>query len=170
MLSHRGFCLCFHGGFFNYMAKKIKYQLIKSGRSYKVTELAATLNVHVRTVQEWIKRGLPIIDRNSKPYLISGYEAKIFLKECIDSKKVKLNKDEIFCLKCRQPRKSIPEEVKCEYTGRLIGHGQRQIIITGKCPNCLTPLQRFSSDKNITQIVKSAIIKENILIFNGDGS
>jgi hypothetical protein len=126
--------------------------------------LGATVNRHVRSIQGWIKKGLPVIDRNSKPYLISGYEAKLFLQQRAESKKTKLKNDEFYCLKCHQPRTSLPRQLKFELTGKLIGNGQRQIIITGRCPNCLTQIRRFSSDKNITQIIKSAIIKENKLI------
>jgi hypothetical protein len=165
-------CLWFHDGFFIDMARKVKYHLIKSGRSYTVSELGRTVNRHVRTVQEWIKKGLPVIDRNSKPYLISGYDAKLYLKQRADLKKTKLKDDEFYCLKCRNSRKSLPKKLKFELTGKLIGNGQKQIRIVGLCSKCFTPLQRFSSEKNIVMIYNPAILKERglILIDRNDNS
>jgi len=157
-------CLWFHDGFFNVMAKKVKYHLIKSGRSYTVSELGRTVNRHVRTVQEWIKKGMPVIDCNSKPYLISGYDAKLYLKQRADLKKTKLKDDEFYCLKCRKSRKSLSKKLKFELTGKLIGNGQKQIKISGLCSKCFTPLQRFSSEKNIIKLYNPAIIKEKGLI------
>lgn len=146
------------------MAKKVKYHLIKSGRSYTVSELGVTVNRHVRSVQEWIKKGLPVIDRNSKPYLISGYEAKLFLQQRAESNKARLKNDEFYCLKCHQPRTSLPGELKFELTGKLIGKGQRQIKVIGMCSECFTSLQRFSSEKNVTKLYNPAMIKEKGLI------
>jgi len=157
-------CLWFHDGFFIYMARKVKYHLIKSGRSYTVSELGRTVDRHVRTVQEWIKKGLPVIDGNSKSYLISGYDAKQFLQNRSVMNKAKCKDDEIYCLKCRQPRRSLPDKLKFELTGKLIGIGQKQIKISGLCSTCFTPLQRFSSEKNIIKLYNPAIIKEKGLI------
>ena len=149
---------------FFYMARKVKYHLIKSGRSYTVSELGRTINRHVRTVQEWIKKGLPVIDRNSKPYLISGYDAKLYLKQEADLKKTKLKDDEIYCLKCRQPRRSLSDELNFTFTGKLIGEGQKQIIVTGVCSDCDTSLQRFSSEKDVTKIFNMTISCLSVII------
>lgn len=157
-------CLWFHDGFFIDMARKVKYHLIKSGRSYTVNELGRTVNRHVRTVQEWIKKGLPVIDRNSKPYLISGFDAKLYLKERADLKKTKLKNDEFYCLKCHQPRRSLSDKLNFTFTGKLIGEGQRQINVIGVCSDCDTSLQRFSSEKDVTKIYNMTIIKEKRLI------
>lgn len=164
--------LWFHDGFLIIMAKKIKYQLIKAGRTYTASELAAVVDCHVRTVQEWIKIGLAVIDPNSKPYLISGYKAKLFLQQRSIRNKVKLENEEFYCLKCRNSRKSLPKKLKFELTGKLIGSGQKQIKIVGMCSKCSTPLQRFSSEKNIVMIYNPAILKEQglILIDKNDSS
>ena len=146
------------------MKRKVKYHLIKSGRSYTVSELGRTINRHVRTVQEWIKKGLTVIDRNSKPYLISGYDAKLYLKQRADLKKAKLKDVEFYCLKCHHPRRSLPDKLKFELSGKSIGDGQKQINIIGFCSTCSTPLQRFSSEKNIIKLYNKAIIKEKGLI------
>ena len=146
------------------MAKKIKYHLIKAGRTYTIKEIATVLNCHVRTVQEWIKQGLEVIDRNSKPYLISGRVAKQFLKQKSDKFKVKLKKNELYCLKCRAPRESLDDELRFEYTGKLLGNGERQVSIKGLCPICSTVIQRFSSNKGISNLYSLEKLRERGLI------
>lgn len=64
------------------MAKKKrnhKYNLIKAKRTYSVAQLAETLKIHPRTVQGWIKQGLPIIGKDGNSYLMLGDDIRRFL-------------------------------------------------------------------------------------------
>ncbi len=143
------------------MAKKIKYQLIKAGRTYTVKEIASVLNCHERTVQVWIQQGLEVIDRSSKPYLVSGLEAKQFLRNRSQKLKVKLKNEEFYCLKCHAARESQPEALQLEYTGKLLGNGQRQIKIAGLCSICSSVINRFSSEREIKKLYKLEKLREH---------
>ena len=144
--------LWFHSGFFIEMAKKIKYNLIKKRRTYTVAELATIVKCHPRTIQQWIKNGMEVIDPNSKPYLISGIEAKQFLQRKSKKAKVKLQNDEFYCIKCRTAVTSLLKDTKTRITGKRIGKGGTQAIIEGICQNCNTPLRRFSTVEKISEL------------------
>ena len=55
-------------------------RLIKRDYSYDIKELSEVLGVHVRTVREWIKSGLPLIDK-TRPFMMHGSEIIAFLKD-----------------------------------------------------------------------------------------
>lgn len=124
------------------MAKKYKLRHIRNKRSYSFKELADTLGVHVRTVQEWHKSGMPIIPE-SYPYLIIGTDAKTFLLNMMASKKVTLSKGQCYCIVCRKAVTPIHPIVTPNQ--RKIGKGKESISITGKCPLCNRKVTRFDS-------------------------
>jgi DNA-binding transcriptional MerR regulator len=54
--------------------------LVKEKHSYTFAEISEDLNIHPRTVQNWHKLGLKVLDETSRPYLVYGEELKHFLK------------------------------------------------------------------------------------------
>lgn len=155
------------------LAKKKKIynpQLVKSKRSYTIKEIAQIYDLHIRTVQQWLKEGLEPINSLVKPYLIQGEDLRIFLKKRMQKFKRKLDWNEIYCTKCRCPRKSFPDRLTFHISDKKLGKHFKQAIIIGKCENCGRPLIRFSSDRIIEEMKRRGMIfKEHIIGLNGNG-
>lgn len=107
------------------MAKrKIDPRRIKTARNYSIDEAAARLGVHKNTVKQWLKSGLPCI-REGRPVLILGQVLKDFLVERRQKARKPCPAGQLFCLKCREPRR--PAERMLDYvpitpkTGNLKG-------------------------------------------------
>jgi len=140
--------------------RRLNNSLIRCRREYSYKEIAELFNIHIRTVQIWRKRGLNILNGTSKPILILGSELKRFLQEERRKKRRTLEIDEFYCTRCNEPRKSIPDKIKVELTGRLIGHGKKQILIRGICILCSCSLCKFSSEDKIKEF-KNILMKKS---------
>ncbi len=138
--------------------RRHNYHQIKGNLSYTFNEIAQKLNFHLRTIQQWKKCGLKIIDENSRPYLVLGPELKRFLKQKSAGRKHKLSDTEFFCMKCRLPRKSKPEMIQLEYNGKIIGKNQKQVIISGLCKECNSRLIRFSTESKSEEFRKLSML------------
>ena len=77
---------------------------IRGKHCYTVEEAARVLGAHKNTVRQWIKQGLACID-DSRPLLIHGAELKAFVLQRQQRAKKPCGKGEIYCLRCRDPRK-----------------------------------------------------------------
>jgi hypothetical protein len=80
--------------------------------NYTIKELSKELGVNKKTCLRWIAEGLKIIDGSKKPILIMGSEAKKFLRNKDAKKKVKLKRNEFYCLPCRAPRRAKRGSIK----------------------------------------------------------
>jgi L,D-transpeptidase catalytic domain len=64
--------------------------------------------VHRGTVRHWVKcQGLPVLT-DRRPHLILGCDLVAFLKARRQSRTRKSARGELYCLKCRAPRKPVP--------------------------------------------------------------
>jgi Helix-turn-helix domain len=111
---------------------------IKSLRNYTIADVARILQVSRRTVRVWIKKGLPIIDRQ-RPFLIHGSDLKEFLFSRKQRRKSKCGPGEIFCVKCRVPKR--PAGGMADYEPRSVMRGS----LVGICPTCNTIISRWTS-------------------------
>ncbi len=120
-------------------------RLIKSRRSYNITEMASLLGVDRKTCQRWIKQdGLKVIERGVNPLLIMGMDLISFLKERKKQRKCELKEDEFFCMKCQKAVRARVGSEKIVKTGKKIGRGGlEQFIKTGFCEVCNIGLNRF---------------------------
>ncbi len=134
------------------MRRKANICLIHSRREYSYKEIAELFNRHPRTVQSWRKQGLNILDGTAKPVLVLGSELKRFLQEKRRKKKRPLEIDEFYCPKCDEPRKSIPDKIMVEATGRFMGDEIKQLRIKGICTVCACSLSRLSSENKIKEL------------------
>lgn len=82
---------------------RILPQNINEHRSYTIRELSKSLNVHKKTILRWIDAGLKIIDGSQRPILISGKDLKVFLRNKNSKKKIKLDRHQFYCFKCKGP-------------------------------------------------------------------
>jgi Helix-turn-helix domain len=110
-------------------ARRIDSRLIKVHRSYSIFEAAQTLGVHQNTVANWLRNGLKAIDK-VRPILIHGTELRRFLKERRHNRRSPCKPDEMWCLRCRTPRR--PEGGLVDYNPRTSSHGN----LSGLCPAC----------------------------------
>lgn len=130
------------------MAKKKKTynpNRIKATLAYSVNEIAELYSLHKRTVQQWLKDGLPRID-NKKPYLIMGADLKTFIKTKRSKARQKCKAHELFCCKCRKPQKSWENIVDIKVLN------ERQLMIMGICPECNTKTNRASTVPKLKDI------------------
>lgn len=102
-------------------------RLIKIHRSYTVAEAAEICRVHRNTVRHWLQRGLPAVE-GGKPFLILGADLKRFLHARREAGRRPCQPGEIYCVKCRLPRKPTTAEYKplTAISGNL----------TAFCPHC----------------------------------
>ena len=81
---------------------KISPKGIFSHRSYTIEELSVLLPKNKKTLLRWIDDGLKIIPESKKPIIIMGSDLKEFLRKKNTKKKVKLNRNQFYCLSCRK--------------------------------------------------------------------
>ena len=138
-------------------AKRIR--LIKSCRLYSTAELAESLGVHRRTVQQWQKLGLDALDPYSRPFLFRGSGAKAFLSDLRRKRKTTLKDGEFYCLVCRQPRMSAASEL----TSRPLGNPsspKHRLHIKGKCIQCCTGVNRIMSASGFEASVLKVMVTQ----------
>lgn len=122
---------------------------LRSHRSYTTADLAAALDVHVRTIQAWRKAGLTAVDEREHPLLFLGSTVRRFLRERLAKRKVKLDKDQLYCIRCSKGVTPSLESVSVVVSDRRLGNGACSVRIVGKCPECGLKVSRLSSTKAI---------------------
>ena len=120
-------------------------RLIKSRRSYNITEMASLLGVDRKTCQRWIKQGgLKVIEKGVNPLLIMGADLISFLREKKEQRRCELREDEFFCMKCHRPVKAKTGSERVVKTGKKIGkNGLEQFKKIGVCEVCGIGLNRY---------------------------
>lgn len=126
--------------------KRLNPKLTKIHRSYTVEEVAKLYSVHKKTVRNWIRHdGLPVFDE-ARPLLILGTDLRLFLKQRRDGKKHRCREGEMYCLKCRVPRKPNPETARFIQTENSIGR------MFARCNKCDSKVNRFFSWRQLEAI------------------
>lgn len=112
------------------MARRtLNYRLAKTHRNYTVEEVAGLYSVHRNTVRQWIKQGLPTVDRR-RPTLVLGRDLSAFLRARRLKNKRPCQPGEIYCVRCRAPRH--PAGGLAEYRPTTLTLGN----LIGICPSC----------------------------------
>ena len=104
-------------------------QLAKINRTYTVAEVANLFGVHRNTVRQWLKHGLPMIDKR-RPTLIHGRDLVDYLRGRRAKNKRPCQPGEIYCVRCRAPR--TPAGDMADYQPKTDSVGQLVAI----CPVC----------------------------------
>lgn len=133
--------------------RRPNHRLVKIHWNYTVEEVARLLGKHRSTIRHWINHlGLPAI-ADKKPMLILGRELISFLQRQRSKNKRPCQPGEVYCVRCRVPRRPAGEMV--EYQPLTVTLGK----LTAICPTCgtlmhqrinLTKLQQMSEIWGIT--------------------
>ncbi len=116
------------------MARRYNHRRAKIHRSYSIAEIEKLFDVHKNTVQRWISCGLIPIERK-RPFLIHGSELRRFLSAS-NPRKQPCRAGEIYCVKCRVPRRPACDMVD------YVAHSPTGGAIKGICPTCETIIYR----------------------------
>jgi excisionase family DNA binding protein len=123
--------------------RRADWRRIKGKYSYTTEEAARALNLHRNTVRNWIRRGGLAAMTGSRPHLILGAVLVEFLKGKRLAKKRKCGIGELYCLKCRVPRKPIPDLIE----HRPMMSGRTRVVAI--CSVCERLMHRFVASRNL---------------------
>lgn len=127
------------------MPRSFNPNLVKSHHCYKVEEVAALYHCHKNTVRRWLKNGLTAID-DSRPMLIKGAILKSYLIGQRIARKKTCKQGEMYCMKCKNPRRPLQNEVwwipQSSTTGRLVGC----------CEVCGSTINRFAKVEGLAAL------------------
>lgn len=145
--------------------RRLNPGLIKIHRTYSIEEAARTLGVHKNTVTNWLKNDLRAID-DRRPILIHGRVLRSFLQARRKKQKSRCRLGELYCLKCRAPKR--PLDGKVIYV-RLSDSGGN---LQGRCSDCqsiicrrvsIARLHEFSAVLTITHRQASPRINDRLM-------
>jgi hypothetical protein len=109
--------------------------LAKIHRNYTVAEIAALFGIHRNTVRAWVKRGLPTID-DRRPLLILGRDLADFLRDRRTKNKQTCQPGEMYCMRCRTPRKPAGDMADYQAVTATLGD------LVAICPECNAMMYR----------------------------
>jgi len=118
----------------------------KTKRNYTVGEIADLYDVHKITVRAWIKAGLPTLN-DQRPMLILGGDLAAFHQARRTKNKQKCKPGEMYCLKCRAPKKPDGE---VEYQQKTAALGN----LVGICQDCYSIMNRRISHSKLDQFCR----------------
>ncbi|NCC61287.1 MAG: hypothetical protein EOM12_10190 [Verrucomicrobiae bacterium] len=129
------------------MAKKKRTyntRRIKRDFSYEYQEIAALLGVHKNAVGRWATEGLEVM-KDAKPYLVYGGKLIDFLNARQSGRKQKCAPNEVWCCKCRAPRRLW------ENVADIVIRNQKKLSISGLCAVCETPVNQLGSVRKLPE-------------------
>ena len=112
------------------MPKQARLSGIKSLRCYTKAEAAALVGVSTRTIGNWTRDGLPLLDV-SHPPLIRGDDLRDYITAQRAARKVKTDLCEFYCLRCRKGRMPAAKMADCKIEGN-------KAMLTALCDVCET--------------------------------
>ncbi len=118
-----------------------EYWKLQSNRIYSIENASLKLGCCEESVARWESEGLSI-HRDGLPHFVIGDELKSFLREKEQNAKRPCQPGEIFCFKCRVPRRPVTESVKHEI------HIGKRPRLSGDCAVCGTRMYRAASAKS----------------------
>src|SRR6478752_5433191 len=126
--------------------KRLNARRVKVHRSYTVEEAAKLFGAHKNTVRNWLKEGLPKVD-DRRPILILGRQLASFVHARRQHRRQRCSAGELFCFKCRKPRRSL--DGKAEYLPTTDDTGN----LRAACSHCGTRMYRRVSLRRLAASV-----------------
>lgn len=125
--------------------RRLNHRLVKINRNYTVEEVADLFGIHKNTVRNWIKHGLVLCD-DKRPILFLGRNLQAFLHTKRIKNKQKCKPGELYCMKCRAPKKPAGDMVEYKQINETIGN----LIAT--CTDCGKIMNRRVNPSKLEQI------------------
>lgn len=122
-------------------------RLVKVNRSYEVGEVATLLGVHKNTVRAWIKSGLSVVDTR-RPKLILGVTLRSFLQEMRTKSKRPCRPGELYCFRCRAPRRPAGNMADFQPDTDAVGN------LVALCCDCETVMNKRVGTAKLPQIAE----------------
>lgn len=135
------------------MARRPNYRLVKIHRSYTVEEAASRCGVHRNTVRQWLKRGLPTVD-DQRPQLILGRRLVEFLRNERRRNRRACGPGEMFCMRCRVPRRSAGNVADYDPLAATFGN------LIGLCSECESVMCRRVSTSRFADACGDLEVRE----------
>jgi hypothetical protein len=123
------------------MARRKGWRAVKSAYSFTIDEVARNQGVVKGTVTRWIKAGLPCL-KDQRPFLIQGQDLVVFLK-ALKTPKQKCQPSELYCFKCKAPRKPALKEAEFRPNNPASGR------LTALCSECATIMNKNVSNATL---------------------
>jgi hypothetical protein len=140
------------------MAKQYNPYKCKIHRSYTVVEIAELYGVHKRTVRNWIVKGLHTYNEK-RPLLIHGAELRLFINNQRKGYKYKCKLSEVYCFKCRTPRKPQIQTINFIEQSSGIGRLFARCSVCDLKVNKYFNLRQFNAIKQELGVENTARIK-----------
>lgn len=135
-------------------------KLIRRDLSYSIQEIAELFRLHPNAVRRWIKDGLSTID-DLKPKLVHGPDLIDHLGRRQRGRKCHCASGEIYCCRCRAPRRPANGKVTVEQVNT------RQIMVRANCELCGTRMNRCGLLERLPGLEREFQITERSLRLNG---
>lgn len=125
--------------------RRPNHRLVKIHRNYTVEEVASLFGIHKNTVRQWIKKGLPLCDEK-RPVLILGRVLAEFLQAQKTKNKRVCQPGEMYCLRCREPRKPVADLLEYQAITDKVGN------LVAICSHCNALMNRRVSYSKLSAI------------------
>lgn len=127
--------------------RRFNSRLIRRNCTYSIQEISSLYSIHANTVNVWFKSGLKKID-GKKPFLVFGMDLADFINE----KNVKAKKssapDEMYCCKCKAPRKVLKNIVDIKIIN------SKRLMIKGVCAKCGIQINKLGAVQKLEEYKK----------------
>lgn len=125
--------------------RRPNYRRVKIHLSYTVEDVARLFGTHKNTVRAWLRDGLPSCDTR-RPTLILGHELAAYLKARRTKNKRPCQPGEIYCVRCRAPKRPALDMAEYHPTSASLGN------LIGICPDCEGMIYRRASRAKLPEI------------------
>jgi excisionase family DNA binding protein len=133
---------------------------VKIHRSYTVEEAAKLFGAHKNTVRNWLKEGLPKVD-DRRPILILGRQLASFVHARRQQRRQRCAAGELYCFKCRKPRRSVAGRADYLPTSSAAGN------LRGICVDRGTRMYRRVSLRKLPAALRVALSQAQQRIVEG---
>ncbi len=134
--------------------RKFNPRLIESNTSYSISEVRELYNICETTARYWLKNGLKIIDGKT-PIMVHCEDLRDFLIAKQKAGKKHCCFEEMFCFKCREPRKAL------EGQAIVINENDKIMHLKSKCVVCEASMTRKYSLGKLSEVRQFFVLSVN---------